>query len=66
MRTPVAGIEAQSHALVRELARATNHSLEKVRSVYETEFHRLNTEARVKTFLPILAARRTREVLRAG
>lgn len=63
MRTPVVGIEAQSHALVRALAQELNHPLEEVQEVYETQFHRLEGEARIKTFLPIFAARRARSIL---
>ena len=59
------GMEPQFHALVRELARVTNHSLEEARAAYEAQFQRLESQARVRTFLPILAARRAREVLSA-
>lgn len=65
MRTPIVGIEAQSRALVRALARELNHPLEEVRVVYEAQLQRLDGEARIKTFLPIFAARRARSILAA-
>lgn len=63
MRPPAVVTQLQSHALLRELARVTNHPLDEVRVVYERQFRDLDSQARVKTYLPIFAARRTREVL---
>jgi len=65
MKRAVIGIEAQTHALVRELARETNQPVEAVRDVYDHQFRRLESDARVKTFLPIFAARHARRILAA-
>jgi hypothetical protein len=66
MRTVPIGIEPQSHALVRALAEQSNLSIEEVRGIYDTQFQHLESQASVKTYLPIFAARRTREVLSGG
>lgn len=63
MRKVTPGIEPQSHALVRELARESNQPIEEVRDIYENQFRQLESSARIKTFLPIFAARRARAVL---
>ncbi len=66
MSNVVPGIEPQTNSLVREIARQSNQPLEDVRSIYEAQFRHLESQARIRTYLPILAARRTREILSAG
>jgi uncharacterized protein DUF3562 len=63
MRIATIGIESQSHSLVRELARQSDRPLEEVREIYETQFRLLERQARIKTFLPIIAARHVRDIL---
>jgi hypothetical protein len=63
MSKPIIGIEAQSHALVRALAQELNQTPEEVRDVYDRQLRRLDGEARIKTFLPIFAARHARRIL---
>lgn len=55
--------QSQSDALVRGLAEALEVPVEAARHVYEAQYHLLEREAHVKTFLPVLAARHAREVL---
>jgi hypothetical protein len=55
----------QSQKLVQELARRTGHPVEEVRAVYESQFEMLDRQARVKIYLPILAARHAGELLRS-
>jgi len=48
---------------VSALARQTHKPFDEVRRVYESEFSRLERDARVTTFLQVLAARHAREIL---
>lgn len=66
MRKEPIGIETQSRALELELARDSNQPLEEVRGIYEKQFRRLESQARLKTFLPIIAARHARRILAAA
>jgi len=45
------------------IARQMNRPVEEVLRVYELQFERLGREARVRTFLPVLAARNARRIL---
>jgi hypothetical protein len=45
------------------IARETKRPVEEVVRVYELQFQRLDREARVRNFLPILAARNARKIL---
>jgi hypothetical protein len=63
MSKALTGVEVQSHALVRALAQELNQSTEEVRDVYDRQFQRLESQARIKTYLPIFAARHTRRIL---
>ena len=47
----------------RALALETQQPEETVRSVYESEFRRLDADARIETYLPIFAARNARKIL---
>ncbi len=52
-----------AHDAIHDLARQTRRPVEEVRTVYEQQLAALEADAKVKTFLPILAKRRAREVL---
>jgi hypothetical protein len=49
--------------LVEELARQTRRPLTEARQAYESQFQRLDGQARVKRYLPVLAARHAKKVL---
>lgn len=53
-------------AFIEALARETRTSLAQATSVYVAERAKLWREARIKDYVPVLAARRTRELLKAG
>lgn len=53
----------QTRDLMQTLATQTNRPLDEVRRVYEAQFHRLDSEARIKIYVHVLAARHTREIL---
>lgn len=52
-----------TQAIITELARQTNRPVDEVEHVYAVQLDTLEAYATVKTFVPILAKRRTREVL---
>ena len=56
--------QSQADALVRTLADSLDVPEDEARQVYEAQYHLLERDARVKAFLPVLAARHAREVLR--
>jgi hypothetical protein len=60
---PKDAVIRQARGLVSSLAKQTNTPIEEARKVYEREFALLERTAKVKTFLPILAARHAREIL---
>jgi hypothetical protein len=55
-----------SHTVIRELAKQTGHSYEEAEAVYEREIERLESAAKVTTFIPVIARRRAKEVLSHG
>ena len=57
--TPVA---LREHA-IRELASRTHRSTAEVAAVYDAQFAALEAGAKVKTYVPVLAYRRTRDAL---
>ncbi len=58
------GIESrQSLRLVEALARQTSQPLDEARRVYEVQFLELEKVARVRAYLPILAAKHARDIL---
>jgi hypothetical protein len=64
MRNEIAEIGSrQSQALVRDLANESRQPIAQVRDVYESQFHRLERQAKVKLYVPIFAARHAREIL---
>jgi hypothetical protein len=50
-------------AVARELARQTNRSIEDALAAYEKELTMLEAQARVSTYVPVLAKRKARERL---
>jgi hypothetical protein len=50
--------------VILELARQTNRPVDEVESVYAQQLNVLESYATVKTFVPVFAKRRAREVLR--
>jgi hypothetical protein len=51
---------------LRALARQTNVPLEKIAALYEEEVARLASNARVRRFIPVIAARRVKRRLLNG
>ena len=64
---PIARLESpagQQDHLVRRLAREEHIPEHEARCAYQRELDRLGRDARVRTYLPVLAARHAREALR--
>lgn len=59
-----AGDPARHQQVIETLAEENHASVEHVRELFETEHARLNSQARVKTFVSVLATRLVRRVLR--
>lgn len=56
---------ASKHDQILEaLAKETSVSIERVREIYEEERSRLDADARVKTFVAVIATRLAREALK--
>jgi hypothetical protein len=55
--------EALHQSVVDALAREIHQPVENVKTVYEVEFARLKSRAKVKDYLALLTSRRTREKL---
>lgn len=53
-----------AHEVIHQLARETQRPVEEVRTVYERQLERLESRAKVTTFVELLARRKTREQLR--
>jgi hypothetical protein len=60
-----AGDPAKLQQAIEALARESDAPLEHVRELYETEHARLSSQARVKTFVSVIATRLVRKVLNA-
>ena len=60
-----AGNPARNHQVIEALAKESSASVEHVRELFETEHARLHAEARVKTFVSVIATRLVRNVLHA-
>jgi hypothetical protein len=58
-----AGDPAKHQQIIESLARETRSDVDHVREIYEVEHARLNAEARVKTFVSVIAVRLVRNVL---
>ncbi len=52
-----------AHEVIEDLAKSTHRPLEHVKRVYEQELASLEADARVTTFLAVIAKRRAREKL---
>lgn len=59
-----AGDPARNQQVIEALAKENSASVDHVRELFETEHRRLSSEARVKTFVSVIATRLVRRVLR--
>jgi hypothetical protein len=60
-----AGDPARHHQVIEALAKENSTSVDHVRELFESEHARLHAEARVKTFVAVIATRLVRNVLHA-
>ena len=60
-----AGDTARNHQVIEALAKENSATVEHVRELFEIEHARLHAEARVKTFVSVIATRLVRNVLHA-
>jgi hypothetical protein len=60
-----AGDPAKQQQDIEALARQSDAPIEHVRQLYEIEHARLNSQARVKTFVSVIATRLVRNTLHA-
>jgi hypothetical protein len=60
-----AGDPARHQQVIETLAKENSTSVDHVRELYEVEHARLHAEARVKTFVSVIATRLVRKVLHA-
>jgi hypothetical protein len=60
-----AGDPAKQQQAIEALAKESETSVEHVRELYEMEHARLNSQARVKTFVSVIATRLVRNTLHA-
>jgi hypothetical protein len=60
-----AGDPARHSQVIETLARENSAPVEHVRELFETEHARLHADARVKTFVSVIATRLVRNVLHA-
>ena len=58
-----ANIEAGNTSVIEAIASATQRPFDEVKRVYEDEFARLRSSARITDYLVVLASRRTRATL---
>jgi hypothetical protein len=58
-----AGDPARNQQVIEALAKENQASVDHVRELFETEHRRLESEARVKTFVSVIATRLVRRVL---
>jgi hypothetical protein len=56
-------MERASPSLIRDLARQTGRSYDEARRAYEEQFAKLEAEATVHTYVPVIARKRAQEVL---
>jgi len=56
---------ATHEQIIESLAKETAVSIERVREVYELECSRLDADARVKTYVSVIATRLTRNALQS-
>jgi len=60
-----AGDPTKQQQAIEALAKESDTSIEHVRELYEIEHARLNSQARVKTFVSVIATRLVRNTLHA-
>jgi hypothetical protein len=60
-----AGDPTRHQQVIETLAKENSASVDHVRELFESEHARLNSEARVKTFVSVIATRLVRRVLMA-
>jgi Protein of unknown function (DUF3562) len=60
-----AGDPARQQQVIETLAKENSTSIDHVRELYEIEHARLHKEARVKTYVSVIATRLVRNVLHA-
>jgi hypothetical protein len=58
-----AGDPARNQQVIEALAKENQASVDHVRELFESEHRRLESEARVKTFVSVIATRLVRNVL---
>jgi hypothetical protein len=58
-----AAVSHQSRDLVQALAKQTQRPMDEAQRVFESQFQQLERGASVRIYLPLLAARRAREIL---
>jgi hypothetical protein len=56
---------AKHEQIIEALAKEMDVSVEQVRAIYESECSRLDADARVKTYVSVIATRLVRNVLQA-
>ncbi len=59
-----AGDPARNQQVIEALAKENQASVDHVRELFESEHRRLEAQARVKTFVSVIATRLVRRVLR--
>lgn len=60
------GVSAAKHEqIIEAIARETDVSVERVREIYETERSRLDADARVKTYVSVIATRLVKNALQS-
>jgi len=64
MQRKLKGVVPANQDVIRELAQQTRRPLDEVKMVYERNLASLDAGAKVKTYLTILARRRTLETLK--
>jgi hypothetical protein len=60
-----AGDPARHHQVIEALAREHSAPVDHVRELFESEHAKLHAEARIKTFVSVIATRLVRNVLNA-
>ena len=56
-------MEKANPSLIRDLARQTGRSVDEARRAYEEQFAQLEADAKVHTYLPVIARKRAKEAL---
>jgi Protein of unknown function (DUF3562) len=66
MQPQMKAVTPASPEVIRELAQQTHRPIDEVKVVYERNLASLDAGAKVKTFVAILARRRTLQALKVG